>query len=82
MYLGANGRFTLYEDEGDGQGYREGAFSTIDFNLKWRSLSIGPRTGSYPGVLETRRFRLKVYDGKSVTETSVLYTGKPLTVKL
>jgi alpha-D-xyloside xylohydrolase len=82
VYLGADGRFTLYEDEFDGQDYTFGEYTTIDFSLKGRNLSIGTRHGSYTGMLESRRFHLLVFDGKTASEQYVLYTGNPLTIKL
>ena len=82
VYLGADGRFTLYEDAFDGQEYRSGEYTTIDFGLRGRNLTIGKRRGSYPGMLETRRFHLVVFDGRTTSEQYVLYTGNPLTIKL
>jgi len=82
VYLGADGRFTLYEDEFDGQAYKEGAYSTIDFTLRGRTLTIGERKGSYPGMLESRKFRI-VYVGKGIKgEKSVDYDGSQLKIKL
>jgi len=45
VYRGANGNFTLYEDEGDGYNYERGACSTIpiSWDEKARVLSIGKR---------------------------------------
>jgi alpha-D-xyloside xylohydrolase len=82
VFLGADGRFTLYEDAFDGQEYKSGEYTTIDFSLKGRNLSIGTRQGEYPGMLESRRFHLYVFDGRNVAEQYVLYTGNPLTIKL
>ena len=82
IYLGADGRFTLYEDEFDGQAYREGEYSTVDFSLHGRTLEISARKGSYPGMLEARRFHLTIIGGKAPAYTHVLYTGKPLKIKL
>ncbi|MCR4570067.1 MAG: glycoside hydrolase family 31 protein [Bacteroidales bacterium] len=83
IFLGADGQFTLYEDAFDGQAYKEGAHSTIGFTLKGRTLKIGARKGSYPGMLESRQFRLTVYgaDGKR-SEKTVDYNGNELTIKL
>ena len=82
VYLGADGKFTLYEDEFDGQAYKNGVFSTIDFNLKGRTLTIGARKGSYPGMLENRKFRI-VYYGKGVKgEKAVEYNGSQLKINL
>jgi alpha-D-xyloside xylohydrolase len=58
VYPGANGSFTLYEDEGDGYGYEHGGYATI--SLSWdeatRTLLIGQRKGSYPGMRDRRTF--------------------------
>jgi alpha-D-xyloside xylohydrolase len=60
VYAGANGSFTLYEDENDTYDYEKGAYATIP--LVWddaaRTLTIGARTGKFPGMLETRTFRI------------------------
>lgn len=60
VYPGANGSFTLYEDENDNYNYETGAFSTIDFNWnnQTKTLTIGDRKGSFPGMLTRRIFNL------------------------
>ena len=75
IYPGADGSFILYEDEGDGYGYEDGAFSTIEFrwNNASRSLTIGPRKGSFPGMLMERDFVLQVQGSSPV---KVHYDGK------
>jgi len=62
IYPGADGHFTLYEDEGDGYGYEKGARATIsfDWNDKRRTLHIGKRNGSFPGMLRERSFRVVI----------------------
>ena len=82
VYLGADGKFTLYEDEFDGQAYKAGAYSTIDFSLHGRTLTIGARKGSYPGMLENRKFRIVYYGNGQKGEKAVEYSGKQLTIKL
>jgi len=60
IYPGANGSFTLYEDENDNYNYEKGFFATIDFtwdDAKHR-LTIGKRSGSFPGMLENRDFEI------------------------
>ncbi|MBP3788657.1 MAG: DUF5110 domain-containing protein [Prevotella sp.] len=62
VYPGANGTFTLYEDEGDNYNYEKGEFSEITFS--WddasRTLTIGPRRGSFSGMLKQRRFSIVI----------------------
>ncbi len=60
IYPGADGKFILYEDENDNYNYEKGIYSTITF--KWddseKTLIIGDREGSFPGMLETRTFKI------------------------
>jgi alpha-D-xyloside xylohydrolase len=60
VYTGADASFDLYEDDGVTYGYEKGEFATIP--LRWnddaRTLTIGARVGSYPGMLGTREFRV------------------------
>jgi alpha-D-xyloside xylohydrolase len=60
IYAGADGDFTLYEDEGDSYNYEKGAYTTV--NLHWddtaRSLSIGERHGKFPGMSASHTFRI------------------------
>ena len=60
VYAGADGSFTLYEDELDGYGYKNGASTEIPFtwNEQTQTLTIGARTGSFPGMLQQRQFRI------------------------
>ncbi len=60
IYEGADGEFTLYEDEGDNYNYEKGLYSTIKFswNDKEKKLTIGKREGSFPGILANRTFRI------------------------
>lgn len=87
VYPGANGSFTLYEDENDNYNYEKGVYSTITFD--WddarNMLTINGRKGSFPGMLKTRRFNIivvgKQKDGISTGE-AVNYTGKKVAVRL
>jgi alpha-D-xyloside xylohydrolase len=60
IYAGANGEFTLYEDDGLTNGYEKGAFARIP--LRWDDtagkLTIGQRQGSFPGMLTARTFHV------------------------
>jgi alpha-D-xyloside xylohydrolase len=77
VYPGADGQFTLYEDDGDGYDYEKGAYATIGF--QWddakRELTIGNRHGSFPSMLEQRSFHVVlVKPGKG---TGMDLTRKP-----
>ena len=60
IYRGANGDFTLYEDENDNYDYEKGVYATIPFH--WddagHTLTIGDRKGQFPGMIESRTFRI------------------------
>ena len=81
VYPGADGHFLLYEDEGDGYNYEKGVCSTIamTWNDRSRTLTIGQRQGSFPGMLQQRQFTVVMPDGTSRT---VGYDGQEQTVKL
>ena len=90
VYMGADGTFTLYEDEGNNYNYEQGAFSTIDlsYDEATRTLTIGDRKGSYEGMPETRQFHIVFVQeeyGAGVNtskeyQTTVTYTGKKTAV--
>lgn len=60
IYPGADGTFTLYEDENDNYDYEKGVYATITFH--WddakRQLTIDDRKGSFPGMLKERTFNI------------------------
>ena len=81
VYPGADGSFTLYEDEGDSYNYEKGAYTTITFqwNNKVRTLTIGDRQGRYEGMLQNRQFTVVLPDGSS---RQVDYNGNKITIEL
>ena len=91
IYRGADGAFTLYEDQGDNYNYEKGAFATIP--LTWNetsgTLTIGARSGKFPGMLKERTFRVVFVDeshgiGGGETERAdaiVKYTGKTVAMR-
>jgi alpha-D-xyloside xylohydrolase len=92
VYGGADGAFTLYEDQGTTYDYENSAFSQIA--LKWtdatKTLTIGARTGSFTGMLASRTFQVvRVAAGKAVgypstatPDKTVTYTGAAVDVTL
>lgn len=91
VYPGADGSFTLYEDEGDNYNYEKGAYSTIPitWNESKRTLKIGKRSGAYNGMPNEHTFRIvwvSPNHGVGVPSTPkadviVQYRGKELTVR-
>lgn len=81
VYPGANGKFTLYEDENDNYNYEKGQFSVIEFTYDHakKVLTIGDRKGSFSGMLQQRAFRIVLLDKNVKT---VQYVGKKLQVSL
>jgi len=77
IYRGANGEFTLYEDENDGYNYENGSRATIQ--LHWdeikQTLTIGEREGKFPGMLVERSFQI-VFVGEN-HGVGVMPEGKP-----
>jgi len=92
VYAGTDGAFTLYEDDGLTYGYERGAFALIP--LRWndstRTLSIGARAGSFPGMLAERTFdvvfvspaRPVGYSLAPATGQRVHYRGDPVELVL
>ena len=66
IYRGADGKFTLYEDEGDSYNYEEGEYSTIPFswNDAGHTLEIGKRSGEFPGMLKEPHVQHRLGFGK------------------
>jgi alpha-D-xyloside xylohydrolase len=91
VYRGADGSFTLYEDEGDNYNYEKGAFAEIPmtWNEASQTLTIGNRKGSFPGMLTSRTFEIVWVSqdhggGEEVTEkadSTVSYNGSATSVK-
>jgi alpha-D-xyloside xylohydrolase len=92
IFKGADGKFVLYEDEGDSYRYEQGIYSEIPFSYKESNaqLIIGARKGSFPNMLEKRTFKIVVVDSyhgmglNSPTrfDTIVSYDGTPATISL
>ena len=92
IYPGADGSFTLYEDENDNYNYEKGVYSTID--LSWddrkKLLTIGERQGEFPGMLKKRTFNIVIVGENHGTgvgicqepDATVVYEGEQLELDL
>jgi alpha-D-xyloside xylohydrolase len=91
IYRGADGKFTLYEDQGDTYNYEKGEYATIpiSWNEAKQTLEIGKRTGEFPGMLKERTFNIVWVTkdhgaGVDITDKPdavVHYTGNAVQVK-
>ena len=91
IYPGADGSFTLYEDEGDNYNYEKGKHATIpiSWNDARHTLEIGKRTGDFPGMLKERTFnivRVSGNHGAGIASTEkpdavVHYNGHAVKIK-
>ena len=91
VYTGADADFTLYEDDGLTYSYEKGAFATIP--IHWdeasKTLTVGDRKGTFPGMLENRIFHVVAvtpgspagYD-PDAEGTVIEYVGKAVSLKL
>jgi len=79
VFPGADGCFTLYQDEGDSYRYEEGLYATIE--LSWQEaageLTIHQRKGDYPGMPESIAFHVM---GLSSNPLTILYHGEKVIV--
>ncbi|MGY3054651.1 alpha-D-xyloside xylohydrolase [Pedobacter sp. UYEF25] len=91
VYTGADGSFSLYEDENDNNNYTKGIFSTIRFNWNERNktLTVGERTGHFAGMLMERTINVVFVDPyhgngdlrSSKIDKTIKYNGKSISVK-
>lgn len=91
IYPGADGTFTLYEDENDNYNYENGAYSTIKFtwNEAKQQLQIAQREGSFKGMLSKRTFNIVLVspafgagDKPMPVDKVIKYSGKKQIIKL
>lgn len=92
IYRGADGKFTLYEDEHDTYNYEKGKYATIP--ISWddarHTLEIGKRSGEFPGMLKERTFNVVLVSANHGAGVPVMdkpdavvhYTGKAETVRV
>ncbi len=91
VYRGADGKFTLYEDEGDNYNYEKGKYATIP--IEWseaeQTLTVGKRSGGFPGMLKERAFHVVLVspargtgmETEAQADVVVRYSGKAVTIR-
>ena len=90
VYPGADAKFTLYEDDNETYDYEKGQYATLEltWNEAAKTLTVGPRNGSYPGLTKARKLRIvwaSQKQGAGIAEpenadTEVNYTGTAITI--
>jgi len=88
VFTGADGSFELYEDDGVSYGYEKGEFARIPMRFKDGKLTIGARTGSFPGMPEERTIKVRWIkagakppsDLDAAADATVSYKGAEITV--
>ncbi len=92
VYAGADGEFTLYEDQGENTDYQNGHYSTIrmGYNDAEKTLTLYERQGTYAAMLAKRSFNIvfitpsspQGYDTIKPKSKLIKYEGKQIKVKL
>ncbi|NHZ36736.1 glycoside hydrolase family 31 protein [Massilia rubra] len=91
VYTGADGKFSLYEDDGVTNAYTRGEFSRIplSYDDSTRTVTIGARTGQYKGMVAKRQFKVRFIkagvssaDGFDRADKEVSYDGKAVSVRM
>jgi len=90
IYPGADAKFTIYEDDNETYNYEKGERATYDlvWNDAARTLTIGPRKGSFPGMFAERKLNIVMASPDRNTglaqgnfnDKTVNYTGKAVEV--
>lgn len=89
VYTGADGTFSLYEDDGVSNDFGKGAFARIP--MRWDeaagTLTIGAREGGYDGMTAARAFRVRFvgprnggFNPDAPADRTIAYSGAPVTV--
>jgi len=88
VYPGADGDFTLYEDENDNYNYEKGKYTEIKFHWddKKHTFKIADRTGSFDGMLAGRKFNIQLVQSggtmSSKASKSIVYNGSGTSITL
>lgn len=83
VFGGNDAAFTLYEDDGLTYKYENGEYSTIP--MQWdndsRTLTLGQRHGSFPGMKESRQICVKFISPGHLDSKTITYSGTAIELK-
>nr|MBP6307501.1 DUF5110 domain-containing protein [Opitutaceae bacterium] len=83
IYPGADATFTLYDDDGESYAYERGERATCEltWNDATRTLRLGARQGSFPDMIPTRRFEVRLCGASQpATGRTITYDGSAQSV--
>jgi alpha-D-xyloside xylohydrolase len=90
VYTGADGMFTLYNDEGDNYNYENGKYKLIHFrwNEQRQTLTIDKAEGEYAGALKKQVFNI-IWVGEAQgagidvapPAKTIVYTGNRISIQ-
>ncbi len=82
IHAGADGSYSLYEDNGTGNEYQQGERATIE--LRWndrrRQLTVSARRGAWTGMPAVRPLRIVALLPDGPVEREIAYAGKACVV--
>ncbi|WP_369827545.1 TIM-barrel domain-containing protein [Caulobacter sp. FWC2] len=84
IYPGADGKFTLYEDDNETYAYEKGQSARYD--LSWndatRTLTVGSRRGAFPGMVKQRTLNVVVVDAEGTpVGRTIAYRGRAVVMR-
>ena len=92
VYTGADGSFSMYEDDGLSRQYLSGKYARVplSWNEASKTLTIGARQGSYSGMAGTRTINVRwmragtsrPLDLDAKPDVSISYDGTPRTIRM
>jgi len=83
IYPGKDATFTIYEDDNETYAYERGERATYDlvWNDATKTLRVGAREGSFPGLVAIRELKVVLVGAPAPSATKTIrYTGKPAEV--
>jgi hypothetical protein len=84
VFAGADGTFTLYEDDGESTAFQQGAYCTTTFTQQWQSkqltLRIDRAVGDTSLIPTDRRYRLHVHGVQNTANIRTAISDQPQTV--
>ncbi|HYW35862.1 MAG TPA: TIM-barrel domain-containing protein, partial [Balneolaceae bacterium] len=92
VYTGRDGHFTLYNDDGVSEDYKDGKYTKIPIHYidQTHTLHIGKRQGSFQGMVKNRTFNViwvsknhqQALDFNATADQTIHYDGNAQTIQM